>query len=213
MTDWFYFSQQQMQYYSRQNIMFAGCNSPICIWYRLKSRKYATFAFVMYVAGGTAALGTLLLFRSLLWTTSFSPRELRFAFVGTFCGFWCWIFSFCIMDFAGFDLLFPQLNRESYYEDPPHSSGTLCAIIVWILTFIRLCMSGFLFAKSREFEQSETSSETEQDDEEEVAHAKAMFAKMKGKSPEAMKAKKKGNMMKKKGKGDDGIHAPGGGPW
>eukprot|EP00391_Amoebophrya_sp_Ameob2_P013054 CAMPEP_0178984142 /NCGR_PEP_ID=MMETSP0795-20121207/1440_1 /TAXON_ID=88552 /ORGANISM="Amoebophrya sp., Strain Ameob2" /LENGTH=180 /DNA_ID=CAMNT_0020674971 /DNA_START=1036 /DNA_END=1573 /DNA_ORIENTATION=- len=115
------------------------------------------------------------------------------------------------MDFAGFDLLFPQLNRESYYEDPPHSSGTLCAIIVWILTFIRLCMSGFLFAKSREFEQSETSSETEQDDEEEVAHAKAMFAKMKGKSPEAMKAKKKGNMMKKKGKGDDGIHAPGGG--
>ncbi|CAD7949850.1 unnamed protein product [Amoebophrya sp. A120] len=153
-VEWLEWAAQQCDYFTKNNLMFVGCQSPICIWYRLKCKMYNEMAVYQYIVACVMSLALILQFRALLWTTSFSPRELRYAFVSMFCAMWSFVITFFGFDMA-MDAVFSQLDRESYYPNPPYYVGTYFLWIVMLLCLMRVLCNGYLYAKAREYERTQ----------------------------------------------------------
>ncbi|CAD7964391.1 unnamed protein product [Amoebophrya sp. A25] len=197
--DWvsyFATTRNLLHYYQSETLMNIACTSPICMWYRSKHQKFLHLAMFGYAAGGMMLGVTLMMLRAFLWTMSFSPRELRYSFVTTFVAMHLLVIVHVVFD-MGMEHVYVDLNEQHHYPNPPYGLGTYM-LWGWMgLTFLRLLVSGFLFAKSREFEHDETSSDDSSDDADEVRRAKDNFKGMKGMRVAPDKGVGKMNVMRK----------------
>merc|ERR1719329_622518 len=112
------------------------CNSPICVWYKLKCQVYIQLMWVSYTAGLFLMLGVIVHACCMYWTYCLTPRLIRWA------GTWWFMDIFFQLGAIAFwglmtEDLFASLDTRAIYPTPSFSmSFYFCCVSAFLLLVI-----------------------------------------------------------------------------
>lgn len=108
------------------------CNSPICVWYKLKCQVYIQLMWVSYTAGLFIGIAVVIHMLCMYWTYNLTPRLIRWAGTWWFMDIFFQVGAIAFYSLMSEDL-FASLDTKAIYPAPNFS-----------MSFFFCCMSSFL---------------------------------------------------------------------
>lgn len=159
---WFDLSSATCEGYGQLNVG-GVCATPICNWYKLKCDTYVDTMWFSYGCALASIIESVVFVLCLFWTWKCTPRLLRWAatwYPPVMVVHWSCLAIWSVKT----ELLFGELNKQSFYPSPSLGIGFICGCTAGVFITINTAFAWLLHQMWPEVDLSEEAWEDEEEE-------------------------------------------------